>query len=642
MRRFLKANHRTEVPRHHVAFDTETVPVPSGHGNGACTHKLMIGRAVYWEHRAGRVTRERWLTFTHERTFWDWVYSLAMPGRCLWVWAHNLAFDMSVVRIWQELECRTLLLSTAPECSQVGPGQKHGSGRWKGALCTEDPPTYIHAKTAQGASLKLCDSLNWIMAPLAELGKMLRLDKLDMPGEAASDADWLAYCARDVEILQRAVCKLLDTVREEDLGCLRYTAASQSMQLFRHLPGHEQVAIDDRPEIKALERQSYHGPRCEVYYSGACIAFDRCGLENFMGVKERMPCLTRGPVYRLDLNAAYPSVMRDNLFPVAYDRALYQPSPADLLGHMRASCACADVTLDTGCDCYPVRTEKRTLWALGKFRTQLCGPELLRALQSGAVKAVHTAQIYTAGRPFAAFVDKVLGWRSWALCSGDKFGAKLAKVIANALHGKFAQRGHRWELLPGEKSIQPWGVGFHRDPETGAVVTRRYVGWNVQEERRGEESDDSFPLIAAYTTCYHREAMRAAVTVAGLRDVLYEDADSLHVTQAGFDMLQRRNLIHDSAPGKFKVTGVAQVAVYHGLRHYQMDGERTCAGLARKRHVDARGLWCQDKFLSLDAMLAHGMPAGPVSYEEHNPEPSASLPGRTNADGWVDPPIVGR
>lgn len=637
MRYRLKHNAQTEVPRHHVVFDCETVPVPSPGGSGACLHKLFVGTALYWRFEEGRATRPRPLVFRDRSTLWNWILRLTHPKYSLWVWAHNLGFDLSAARFWELIECRDVHLSRAAGPFATPMGMPSEGRAFQGSLCTEDPPCYVHCQTRAGASLKLVDTMNWLPCSLAAIGAALGLDKLPMPGEGATDDDWIAYCHRDSEILHKAVCLILSTCLVRDLGNFRFTAASQSMSLFRHRCYTSPIDLDTDPVPKELERAAYHAPRSEVYFAGACVRGSIQGLEALAGVPADLPSIAKGPVYRLDMNGAYPAVMRDNLYPVRYLNTAHDLTPERLEERMAALGAVADVTCDSGCDPWPCRKPERTLWMTGRVRCQLCGPELLRALRMKYVKTVHKAQFYALAAPFAAFVDTVWSWRQEALAAGDALGAKMAKTIANALHGKFAQRAHGWELKPAVPAPVPWGVWHDRCPDTGRVRTWRAIGWHSQLKSAETECASSFPLIAAYTVAYHRERMRDAASAAGYRDVLYQDADSLHVTHSGYLSLEQRGWISDTAMGKFKIDKVANIAIYHGLKHYQFDAERVCAGLSRKAVLDSRGLWGQTEFLGLDALLNHGMPMGPVSYEVFKALPRAAVPGRVRSDGWVDP-----
>src|SRR5262245_19818280 len=245
MRRFLTANHRTEVPRHHIAFDTETVPVPVGQGKRTHQHRLMLGRAVYWEWRGGRPTRQRWLTFRQPDKLWRWAFGLTGPKHSLWAWAHNLGFDLTAARFWEQIESGAVTFKAHKPCAACLAKNGKPCRCWRGSLCTGDPPTYAVVKTREGHSLKLCDTINFFPVKLAELGRWVGLDKLDMPGELGSDDDWLAYCERDVLILQTVVCRLLREVKSRDLGCLRLTVASQSMQWLKHLAPPGAIVVDD-------------------------------------------------------------------------------------------------------------------------------------------------------------------------------------------------------------------------------------------------------------------------------------------------------------------------------------------------------------------------------------------------------------
>ncbi len=637
MRRTLKHNARTEVPTRHIAFDCETRPVPIEGRPGACVHRLLLGRALFWRWEGGRATRPDWLTFRRGQDFWTWALRHADPGHTLWVWAHNLGFDLSASRAWELFECGDLRLFCPPPARPADGATGKQKKAWQGAICTEDPPCFFSARSANGSRVVACDTLNWAPISLAKIGEALGIRKVPMPGEIASEEDWERYCTRDVEITQALVCRLLRLAKEVDWGNWRYTAAAQAMQLYKHRCQTVPIVVDTDPHHKELERLAYHGARSEVYFNGAVIEASVWGLERMAGVPDGVPVLPRGPTYRLDTVGAYPAAMHGKLYPVSYLRTEYDLAPERLADYLRGLGAVAEVVIDTGGEAFPCRRPDRTYWARGRYVSHLAGPELKVALDLGVVRQVRRVNLYALGEPFTEFVDACRHARRQYEEAGEALAARLMKLIANSLHGKFAQRSHRWELRPDVAAPQPWGVWHQRCPETGRVRTFRAIGWAAQEKLAPGESDDSFPAIAAYCTSYHRLHMRALKWAAGERDVVYEDADSLHVTHSGFLALQKRGWIDGERLGALRVESVAKIAVYHAPKHYQWDAERVCSGLSRKAVQDERGQWHQTEFTGLEALLNHGLPAGPVTYDQAKETPAGQVPGRVNPDGWVDP-----
>src|SRR5262249_37583896 len=144
------------------------------------------------------------LTFRDPWTFHRWLLDRTPKKGALWVWASNLAFDMSAARVWEMIECGSLRLSWPAFSARVGFGGTSSTQQRRGAVVTEDPPTFIHARTAEGSSVKFCDLFNWLWVSLKKMAPMLGTEKTPKPGEIATDEDWVEYCANDTAIVQAA------------------------------------------------------------------------------------------------------------------------------------------------------------------------------------------------------------------------------------------------------------------------------------------------------------------------------------------------------------------------------------------------------------------------------------------------------
>lgn len=640
MRHTMRANHATSVPSHHVVLDTETVPDPLPDNPARHCHRFRLGVARRFRFVDGKATRCQEEVFREPDGLRRFVLDQATPKFPLWVWSHNAGFDLTAVGVWRLFETGQLLLSLPRQRGKSAAGGDQAGRPRLGCLVTDDPPTIIHAFTPAGASVWFVDTLNWFLCPLKELGHALGLPKLELPGEVASDEDWEVYCRQDVAILAAAVTALLSFVQKADLGNFRATAASQALALFRHRCMDRAIHIDTRLELKELERAAYYGGRREVYFAGANVPSSWAGLEVLNGAPPDVPYLHKGPTYHLDLTAAYPAAMKGLPYPVAYLKTLVDPPPDELLAAMGATCAAAHVRLDTGLDSYPVRRGQRVFQATGSYDTTLCGPELLRALKSRVVRRVHRAQLYTADMPFDAFVEATWRLRVEAEAAGHVVFARLAKLLANSLHGKFAQRAHRWELLPGAVAPVLWGSYAALDADTGQFERYRSIAGAVQRKGASEEHPESFPLIAAYCSAYCRERMYDLRWIAGLREVLYEDADSLHVTQSGYDSLAAAGAVADGHLGGLRLERGSELAVYFGPRDYRLGAERVLAGLGRKAYEDERGVWHQTNFDRLDCTLNGPPPDGPMVSDVTLSRPVHPIQAAVTPEGWTVPILL--
>jgi DNA polymerase type B, organellar and viral len=637
MRRRIKPNHRTGIPSSHVVFDCETTPVAHPTNPDITVHRmhLVVARSFRWHD--GKISRVRELATSDRNIFWSWLFQQCSSRKCLWAWAHNLAFDLTALRVWELIASGELSLSSSRSIPSPDGQSKPIAKRWHGLLVSGDPPTILSVRSPEGFSIKMLDTMNWCPTSLAAIGSMLGLDKLPRPGELSDDATWLEYCRRDVAITTRCVEAILGFVRKYDLGNLRTTVSAQAYALWRHRCLDCRVDTHDDLPRKSTERSAYYGCRRGNYFIGQVISHGAEGIREFYGVGVVHPWTACGPVHRLDLVGAYPSVMSSNWFPVKAVGSPPNLSPARLQSLMRNFCAVAIVRLYSPHEPYPVRTASGTYWKVGSFLTTLCGPELQRALTSGHVMEVDRAHLYTAGQPFDTFVREVWKIRQETSANGLRFEKHLAKAMAVGLHGKFGQRAFRWLVVPDKVAPVVWGVYYRRNKETKAIETYRSIGGTMQVQGDRGEMESSSPIIAAYTLAYHRERMRKARLDAGHKQVLYEDSDCLHVTQQGLDSLRDAGWIDEERMGAFRIVRTANYARYWGHKHYQLDDLVVRPGISVKAVKDPKGLWHQNDFQRLDQILNHEPPEGPICFERTIADPSGSVDGSVQWDGWVDP-----
>ena len=637
MGRYMRGNKSCRTPQACVVVDTETVPERMSDTSSSLLHRLYLGHAVFWRRDGGKDSCRDEVTFKDRNTFWNWLIEKLNPRRPVWLFAHNVGFDLTALRFWELLE--TGEFSLGDPC---GDADRHSLDApkkrpWRGLLVSEDPPTVVVSRHSSGAKLVCCDTMNWLPMSLEKIGEKMGVPKLPFPGDEALEDSWVEYCKRDVQVCEGAVRKIFSFISDCDLGNIRYTVSSQSLASFKHNRMDCPIVLDDRKELKALERQAYYGARREVYFNGNILSQSANALFAFNKPEHTLPTLVQGKTYRLDLCQAYPTIMRDNEFPTSFVRREEGTPVERLKGYLRAFCAVADVTVDSGYEPFPVRTEQETEWCRGKIRCALCGPELKLAIDEKLVKEVHAVQLYVKDRPFKAWAEYVLGLRKKFKEEGDGLGEALSKLLANSLYGKFGQRASRWETVQGRLAPSPWGLHFERDADTGQTITYRSVGWVLQQRMQGGEADDNFPLISAYVTAYHRMFLRFCRNIAGLQDVYYEDADSLHVSENGLSRLRREGLVSDTVPGRFRVEGEADVAIYLGIGHYRFGDDWTIPGRPGKARPGADGGWTQDDFRRLDAALCARPLPGVVVNEIAKRAPLGHVRGTILSNGWVEP-----
>jgi hypothetical protein len=514
-----------------------------------------------------------WHTFTTPEGFWAWVGERCGPKRKIYLFAHNLMFDFTIVHGF------TLLPALGWQLKRA---------------VVEDPPTILTYRKGT-STICLLDTFNWFHTSLAVLGDSMGLAKLTMPEQSAPQADWDAYCRRDVEVLQRAMMSYLDFIKLNDLGNFQTTAASQALTAYRHRFLHHPVYIDVNEPALELARQAYYGGRTEAF---------------FVGKRE-------GDYWLLDVNSMYPFVMSINNFPAKLQGVYTRIDEASMPELLTRAQVIADVSLDTPEPAFPMRTRGPLIFPTGQFRTSLCTPELQYALDMGYVRKIHQAAIYEHAPLFADYVSTIFALRQKYQAEGNLPFSSLSKLLLNSLYGKFGQRGRIYqdagEALTDE--VRSW-IEYSGDSKQ-ITQHRQFGGLHQVWENEGE-SYNSHPAIAAHVTSYARMWLWQLICKAGREHVFYCDTDSLVVDRAGYDALAPFYLgdglgelklerqfchlvIHGCKDYEFgdvtKIKGVRKNAVATGDNQYQQEAFRKFAGMVRSGDLDTMVVSTQTKNL---------------------------------------------
>ena len=638
MRRYMRQNHRSGTPSKIVCFDCETKGGPHVGPGGTLENRLFLGCATRFRLEGGRVTRMENVVFRRGPEFLGWLAAGLEGRKRTYVFSHNLGFDLTAVGFWKYLEGGAFRPTFRKRAPAPDGDRAHAENEDRACMVVEDPPTIIDCESAEGKRVTFLDMMNYFPLPLSEIGAAMGQGKMPLPGDEASDHDWEAYCWNDVTILLNAVVKLMNWIKADELGNLRYTLSGQSIAMYRHRCLTEPILVGHEPCLKRLERGAYFGGRIRSYFIGtACPVGTKPFIRPELHDTE-LAVDDGGPVYRLDVNSCHPYVMRNEAYPVKYLNSEGQLDPWDLENRLSEQEGCAEVVIDSRDTAYPVREKDQVRYCTGRFVTSLCGPDLRSALGNGHVSEVLRAQFYQRGYPFITFVDACWQMREKYRQRGDKLLETGSKLLANALSGKLAQRSSVWETVKKEVPPHPWGAYVKTDHDTGEIQIWRALANNGQVKQPPGETEDNFPLIAAYVTAHARRWMNQLIRVAGGRNVYYEDSDSLHVSSEGNRRLTKAGYIDDKRPGALKVVARADCVSWRGPKNFCWDGVWTVAGVGRRAKIDAKGLFHETKFHGLKSALSGDPPDGPLTEDVTYYWPVPKLDGRISPDGWLDYP----
>lgn len=571
-------------PSNFLFFDTETKDKNKGKVKGEQQHKLWFGWVWAFRYEDQSVTRSMKRSFDTIDEFYELIRARLDKSRPLYIVAHNLGFDLTIVDFWEQAEQRGM------ECLYA---------------ILEDPPLFLSYRW-DDCKIIFIDTFNFWKCSVADMGKSLGLPKLEIDITTATRKEADPYCIRDVEILANQLTGLLNFLSDNDLGSFGISAPSIAMNTYKKRFMTHEIFIHDRTRILHLERQCYYGGMVENFYLGK-------------GKGELL--------YHTDVNSLYPSVMLKD-FPVKLLGSWVDPKPQDIASVADNSGFCADVTIRTTKQQYPIKYNGRLCQVQGHFRTQLCGPEFARAVASKEIVHVHQLAAYEMQPIFREYVEHF--WKLRQLHSLPKGNPKeqLIKLFMNSLYGKFGQKGNDWKPLtaynlevyydlmsvPFPKQYQsnfaPPIVHGHQTLWHGIDLNEpikiRYLAGRLEMQFPTGEHSESFCAIAAFVTSYARERLKQLISIAGPRATYYCDTDSLFVNQSGFSRLVKAGEVNPSQLGALKLEGQSTKWAFYGPKDYEFKDKTVMKGIRKNATKVAESTYEQLQFEGLKSVLNRG------------------------------------
>ena len=511
-------------PERYVVYDTETREIPSTRIGWDKEHVLRLGSAKVYDPQVYGTNRPVWLDFTKADELKDYLLGMPLLKPPIYIFAHNIGFDLRAVEWFRWV--------ADGHFSLLPPSGTDGAKRYATPLMVVDgSPVIIRIFRADGQKYLLYDTFNWWQMSLARIGEAIGHQKGEMPPWEASDAEWFAYCHRDVEVLDRALRRLwgwLQCCRIPDWGP---TPASVAMPLYRMRYGRNRIKKPEDMAVLKLDRLAYYGGRLECY---------RIGMIDSL-------------TYQVDVNGLYPRVMLDGLYPCEVLDYDHSPKPRDPPHDLRNIGSTAEVYIDSPETPYPVRGLDGTTWCRGRVRTILAGPELQTAVTAGHVHHVGRWTHYGLSDLFTAYVRWLWRLRSQAKARGDTLVASVCKSLLNSLHGKFGQRDGEWHYCGRTETPRTYSSGKLIGRGVDDDINVRVLDGHFFTQNRDHEHEQSFVPIAAWTASYGRWYMEQAMDVAGRSEVYYQATDSLLVSEQGHRNLLDAGMMSEDALGLFKV-----------------------------------------------------------------------------------------
>lgn len=523
------------IPNKFIFFDCETKPntIPGGY----ILHRLWFGCGLFWERgiNTGKDIIQE-MQFTNNNYFWSWVDKQMYQGETLYLFAHNVKFDFLVSDGF----------SCLPSFGYTMRGIYHKF-------------TTTIMKFQQGNKrIIICDTMNYYPVSLDKLAVTVGEKKVKVNFDNPNERTLQERCKVDVRIIYKAVKLIIDRLIADDLGGFKPTSPSISFNIFRYKFMRHTIITHHRKELVDLEQKAYYGGYVNIFK-----LFGK-GSPN---------------LYKLDINAMYPSIMMNNNYPVVMVDFLRHVSVAKLEKLVRKYLVTARVIIQTNKPVYPYRFAKGVCYPLGTFETVLTTPSILRALRDGAILEVLEVITYQGRDIFTDYVTFMYNARMDAKHNKDIGSELFYKTMMNSLYGKFGQTSTESTVI-GSCDLDEFTSFTAMDARTGESWKELHAGGSVIKIVDGDESRYTFFPVAAHVTDYARNKLFDLIDLAGRDNVYYSDTDSIITNEQGFRKVRKQ--VHDTMLGYLKVEELGQLFIGFAKKDYLFGSSRKIKGFAKE------------------------------------------------------------
>lgn len=483
---YIRRNDSSRIPRRHVIIDTETRYTKTDRTETQTWRCGVASFCEYTDQNKWRITTE---SYEKPGELWNDVTAFTRNKRRTVVWAHNLGFDLRVSQALKELPAHDFTLLDIRLAQQ---------GTW--AKWRRDTATLIAV-----------DSVSVWPCSLDKLAQALGHDSYPYP-RTDGDPEWLAKCARDVHVLTDGVTRYLDWLRHDDMGTWQMTGAGQSWGAWRHKHYTHKILVADDLDARSAERRAMWTGRAEAWIHGTDET---------------------APVYDLDFQNAYPTIVREIQLPVRQHATARVATLDGLLYLADRFCVLAEVNVTTAQPVVPTERDGHIVWPVGTFATVLWDPELRLLADVGADVTVGRVWLYRKAPALRQWAD----WILTDLHADDDTVPGWLKIIlkhwSRTLIGRFAMRYQSWEEFA-QAPVDDLRImnGYDVDEETPFRLFQ--IGKQVKIMGDETEGGNAVPAITGYVMSEARRRLWDAAQRLGTRHVLYIDTDSLLVDSRGY------------------------------------------------------------------------------------------------------------
>lgn len=266
-----------------------------------------------------------------------------------------------------------------------------------------------------------CDSLWLLKGSLAEIGKVLGMQKGDVHFDESSMEELIEYNEQDCRILWEAINRFENEILELG-GELRMTLASCAMFLFRKKYLKREIYTNSL--LNERSRKSYFASRVELFE-----------YESEEG------CY-------FDINSSFPYAMTKPC-PGSVERTSYRIIESRLSEEEYIFLADVEVEVpEMYLPPLPFRHKTSVYFPTGRWRSWFTNIDIELLLRKGGkIHAVHKVIEFEPIMDLADYAHDLYNKRMEAKEKGWDFSSMTYKILLNSLYGKFAEDEHKQELL---------------------------------------------------------------------------------------------------------------------------------------------------------------------------------------------------
>lgn len=603
------------------------------------TENRTWGRCHAWKSRRHG---NRWATPTEFTTYdplelWAWMHSNARRNSRNYVVSPVASDTLTLAQWWEEI------VSTGTAWEPVGSKRtgapEDGTTRFRRLVLRGTPDIIDY--TRYGYRWIWLSGRQYLPLEEEQISSHLGIPWIDTK-EPDPDHGRLLRTARERSHLwMRAFLQLTDWWQANSTSSWGFTAGQLAMGVMRSHLEPKALCTHNCPRTHQLERRAAFGGRCSTWYVGDVGPVQESGTVATPAPARSKYGRIDGPLFLLDIRSMYPTILRDQTFPVRRFSYRENVPTRELLEHCRTYGVIASVTMETGVAEYPVRSGTRITYPTGKFQTTLTGPELVQAGKDGKLLKCHEMALYDTAPVFKKAAGALIDMRERARADGNWAWEFFAKLLGNSMGGKLAQTRGRWLERRKMGPAVEWGEWFEGRGKGGKPRRFRAVAGLVWEWVTDEQGAGPHTAAFDYLTAYGRLWMRRLRAMCPIESVISQDTDGIWVLSPAVDALRKNGVTFGDSAGDIRIASASEYGRFFGPRHYYTQSGWTLSGFnSPVMDVDGMGL----SHTHETNPIRSGTPDVPNAlYTVHKrAHLKLEVPfGVVNQFGWIGPKLIG-